>query len=72
MMGGLIGCALVVAYRTALFLLDVRIRDDEDLTSLTDLPILGQIPNIDAIKDSGRKKYGYETEERSAGKGGMH
>lgn len=72
MMGGLIGCVLVVAYLTALFLLDVRIRDDEDLTSLTDLPILGQIPNIDAIKDSDRKKYGYETEERSAGKGGMH
>ena len=72
MIGGLIGCVLVVAYLTALFLLDVRIRDDEDLTSLTDLPILGQIPNIDAIKDSDRKKYGYETEERSAGKGGMH
>ena len=72
MMGGLIGCVLAVAYLTALFLLDVRIRDDEDLTSLTDLPILGQIPNIDAIKDSDRKKYGYETEERSAGKGGMH
>ena len=72
MMGGLIGCVLVVAYLTALFLLDVRIRDDEDLTSLTDLPILGQIPNIDAIKDSDRKKYGYETEERPAGKGGKH
>ena len=72
MMGGLIGCVLVVAYLTALFLLDVRIRDDEDLTSLTDLPILGQIPNIDAIKDSDRKKYGYETEERSAGRGGKH
>ena len=72
MMGGLIGCVLAVAYLTMLFLLDVRIRDDEDLTSLTDLPILGQIPNIDAIKDSDRKKYGYETEERPAGKGGKH
>ena len=72
MMGGLIGCVLAVAYLTVLFLLDVRIRDDEDLTSLTDLPILGQIPNIDAIKDSDRKKYGYETEERSAGRGGKH
>lgn len=71
-MGGLIGCVLAVAYLTVLLLLDVHIRDDEDLTSLTDLPILGQIPNIDAIKDSDRKKYGYETEERPAGKGGKH
>lgn len=70
MMGGLIGCLLAVACLTVMYLLDVRIRGEEDLTALFDLPVLGQIPDVDTIKDSDKKKYGYETEERSAGKGG--
>ena len=72
LLGALIGCALAVAYLTAMHLLDVRIRDDEDLTALFDLPVLGQIPDVDTIRDIDKKKYGYETEERSAGKGGKH
>lgn len=71
-LGGMLGCVLAVAYLTVLFLMDVRIRDDEDLTSLTDLPVLGQIPDINAIKDSDRKKYGYETTDRPVAKGGKH
>ena len=69
-MGGLIGCVLVAAYLTLMFLLDVRIKDDEDLTALFDVPILGQIPNIDTINSVNKKKYGYEFDEQTAAKGG--
>lgn len=68
--GGLIGCFLAVAYLTLVFLLDVRIKDYEDLTSLFDLPVLGQIPNMQTVSASSHKKYGYETEPVTSGKGG--
>ena len=61
-MGGLIGCVLVAAYLTLMFLLDVRIKDDEDLTALFDVPILGRIPDVETVGDANKKKYGYETE----------
>ena len=61
-MGGLIGCVLVAAYLTLMFLLDVRIKDDEDLPALFDVPILGRIPDVETVGDANKKKYGYETE----------
>lgn len=71
-MGGLIGCVLAVAYLTVMFLLDVRIKDDEDLMALFDVPILGQIPDIGTVGDVSKKKYGYETESATMAKGGKH
>lgn len=52
-MGGLIGVVLAILYITVLYLLDVRIKSEEDLTQLFDLPILGQIP---AFEEGERKK----------------
>ena len=69
-LGGLLGCILAMAYLTVQFLLDVRIRTDEDLTALFDLPVLGQIPDVDTIRDSSRKGYGYGPDGRIAGKEG--
>ena len=66
-LGGLLGCILAMAYLTVQFLLDVRIRTDEDLTALFDLPVLGQIPDVDTIRDSSRKGYGYGPDGRIAG-----
>ena len=69
-LGGFLGCLLSLAYLTVMFLMDVRIQSDEDLTALFDMPILGQIPNINTIRSANKKKYGYEIDEQPAGKGG--
>ena len=55
-MGAVIGLVLALGYLTLRCLLDVRIREEEDLTTLFDLPVLGQIPNFDAAA-SGKKGY---------------
>lgn len=70
LLGGMVGCFLAVAYLTLVYLLDVRIRDEEDLSALVDLPVLGQIPNIDTIGSVNKKKYGYETAAPKIGRGG--
>ena len=58
MLGGAVGFLAASAYVTILFLLDVRIKDEEDLSQLFPVPILGQIPSF---THSGGKKSGYET-----------
>ena len=67
-LGGVIGCVLAVVYVTLQYLLDVRIKDDEDLTALADYPILGQIPMITATGTAAGKKkhvYGYQTDQET-------
>ena len=71
-LGGLIGCVLAVVALTIMFLLDVRINDEEDLTLIFDLPVLAQIP---AFVPEGSKRhsgygYGKKPYEHSAEKGG--
>lgn len=56
-LGGVVGCILAVAYVTLMYLLDVRLKTEEDLMQLFDLPMLGQIP---AFAESGRKKQAEE------------
>lgn len=63
-LGGLIGFAFAIAWLTILFLLDVRIKSEEDLTALSDLPILGQIPDFTALKRGG----GYTSGEKGGNK----
>ena len=60
-LSGMIGGFLAVAIITIQFLLDVRIKEAEDLMSQYDYPILGQIPNFEQIntKRSGKNGYGY-------------
>jgi len=57
LLGAVMGCFLSVAYITLLFLLDVRIKDEEDLTALVDLPVLGRIPDFSAMEKA--PHYGY-------------
>ena len=71
-LGGLIGCVAAMLYLTLRFLMDVRIKDEEDLSMLFDAPVLAQIP---AFVPSGAKRGGsygknpYEQTE-TARKGG--
>lgn len=55
LLGGMLGGVLAVAYVTAAHLLDVRIKREEDLERLFDLPVLGQIP---AFEDEKKKEGG--------------
>lgn len=59
MVGAVIGAAAAVIYLTLRYLLDVRIKDSEDVEMLFTLPILGQIP-VFASADSRKKGYGYD------------
>lgn len=58
LLGGLIGAVIVLAYLTLRFLLDVRIKDEEELTTLFDLPVLGQIPEF--VSASKAPSYGMD------------
>lgn len=64
MLGGLVGCVLAVGFVTLRYLLDVRIKDEEDLTQLFDLPVLGQIPAF--TQTASKQRYGYETQSSAA------
>ena len=73
-LGALAGAVLAVLYVTLHFLLDVRIKDEEDLNMLFDLPVLAQIPAF-ATEGSKRRgygnhRYGYDTAAPSAQEGG--
>jgi len=62
--GALIGACLAFIYVTILFLMDVRIKDEEDIAMLFEYPVLGQIPEFVTSSKSGTYGYGkkkYET-----------
>lgn len=59
--GAIVGALVAIIIVTLQFLMDVRIKDEEDLTALFNLPILGQIPYID-LKNPNRKSSGYRSE----------
>lgn len=42
--GGLVGCAAALAAAALRYLMDTRIKDEEELAQLLDVPVLGQIP----------------------------
>lgn len=71
-LGGLVGCVLAVVILTVIFLLDVRIKDEEDLTMLFDLPVLAQVPAFVPEGSKRRSGYGYGKKpyEHTAEKGG--
>ncbi|MBR5285009.1 MAG: hypothetical protein IKU27_08200 [Clostridia bacterium] len=73
-LGGIVGGVVAVAWITILFLMDVRIKEAEDLVSQYDYPILGQIPNFDQISTRRSHKsgygYGYDTAKISEKKEG--
>lgn len=59
-LSGMLGGVFAVAWITVLFLLDVRIKEAEDLMQY-EYPILGQIPNFEQVstKRSHKSSYGY-------------
>ena len=58
--GGLLGLVAALGYLTLTFLLDVRIKDEEELAELSGYPILGQIPDFTSLESkSGKHGYGY-------------
>ncbi len=71
--GGVIGVVLALIYLTLAYLLDVRIKGEEDLAAIADYPVLGQIPEFSQLGSrSGRYGYGYgygrHADRKSAGK----
>ncbi len=74
MLGAVVGAFLALLYLTIRFLMDVRIKDEEDLTMLFDLPVLAQIPSF--APESSKRRGGYASEKNgygyqsASGKGG--
>ena len=56
-LGAVFGCLLAAAYVFLDYLLDVRIKDEEDLLMLSDFPVLGQIPEF--LTEEGKQRGGY-------------
>jgi capsular polysaccharide biosynthesis protein len=56
-LGALGGFLAAIVYVTIMFLKDTRIKDENDLTSLYTLPVLGRIPNFDI--GTSQNSYGY-------------
>jgi capsular polysaccharide biosynthesis protein len=60
LVGGVIGVVLALVYLTIYFLLDVRIKEESDLTSIAEYPVLGHIPDFTQLgSHSGRYGYRY-------------
>lgn len=57
LLGGALGVLFAVVFLTICYLSDTRIKDENDLTDLYSLPVLGRIPNFDIA--SSESSYGY-------------
>ena len=66
------GVVLAVAYLTVNFLLDVRIKDEEDLNMLFDVPVLAQIPAFLGDRNKQHKGYDQHPYESDQVKKGGH
>jgi len=62
LLGGALGVLLAVVSLTIHYLSDTRIKDENDLTTLYPLPVLGRIPNFDIA--SSESSYGYSNTAR--------
>ena len=67
-LGGVVGIVLALAYLTLAFLLDVRVKDEEDLNALFDIPVLAQIPVFLPEGSKHRSGYGKQSYEADEGK----
>ncbi len=65
--GGLFGALLCAVAVTIMFLTDTRIKDEEDLTAICELPILGRVPDFEKLNSGSSYgyKYGYKSGYRS-------
>lgn len=58
LVGAMLGLVAALGYLTLGYLLDVRIRDDEDITEYFDQPLLGQIPAFAQVHQDGYEHAG--------------
>ncbi len=58
--GAIVGLLLAAVYVTVMHLKDTRIKNEEDLAELSDLPILGRIPHFN--HEDSLHKYDYKSE----------
>lgn len=64
-LGALMGVVAALVYLTLRFLLDVRIKDEEDLVMLVEYPVLGQIPEF--LPEGSQRRSGYSKKAYEAG-----
>lgn len=57
------GFLLAIVYITIIFLKDTHIKDENDLTDMFNLPILGRIPDFDDVVTGNKNQYNMEMEE---------
>lgn len=73
LLGAIVGCLAALVYIALRFLMDVRIKDEEELNMLFNLPVLAQIPAFHAESKNrssyGKRGYSYASASISA-KGG--
>lgn len=55
--GAVAGILVILVYLTIVFLLDVEVKDAEELEQMYNLPVLGQIPNFEDTE----QKHGYSS-----------
>ena len=60
-LGAVVGMLLAIAYVTIIHLSDTRIKDENDLTELYDIPVLGRIPHFG---NESSERYGYKAEQK--------
>lgn len=63
MVGGVIGIALSLFFLTVASLFDVRIKEEEDLKTIANYPLLGSIPDFTQLGNSRSGYYGYRTND---------
>lgn len=65
-LGGIIGIIIVVGVLTLQYLFDTRIKNEEDLNKIFNIPILGQIPSFTKNINNNKKSYViYNNSEKS-------
>lgn len=69
-LGGMVGGAIAVLYVTLRFLMDVRIKDEEDLVAMFDLPVLANIPSFTPENEKYVEKRAGNNEVANGKKGG--
>ena len=62
LLGGALGVFLAIVFVAIHYLADTRIKDENDLTTLYALPVLGRIPNFEI--SSSEKSYGHSNTEK--------
>lgn len=68
LLGGALGVFLSVVFLTLHYLSDTRIKDENDLTTLYPLPVLGRIPNFDIASSASSYGYSNNTREEESNK----